>query len=99
MGFLLNLLDNPYVPWLVGLVALSFGYRYLADRVRVRVPGASISREDVLAKILGSGFSEKKLTREVARLRKQDNHLAAGKLLAAAGRLPEAAGGERRGQA
>jgi serine/threonine-protein kinase len=91
MGFLFSLLDNPYVPWLVGLVALYFGYRFLADRVRVRVPGASLSKEDVLAKVLGSGFSERKLAREVARLRKQDNHLAAGKLLEDAGRLAEAA--------
>ena len=34
---------------------------------------------------------ERKLEREVARLRKQDNHLAAGKLLEDAGRLAEAA--------
>jgi serine/threonine-protein kinase len=91
MGFLFSLLDNPYVPWLVGLVALFFGYRFLADRVRIRVPGAGLSKQDVLAKVLGSGFSEKKLAREVARLRKQDNHLAAGKLLEDAGRLAEAA--------
>jgi tetratricopeptide (TPR) repeat protein len=91
MGFLFSLLDNPYVPWIVGLVALFFGYRYLADRVRVRVPGASVSKDDILAKLLGSGFAQKKLEREVARLRKQDNHLAAGKLLEDAGRLAEAA--------
>jgi tetratricopeptide (TPR) repeat protein len=91
MGFLFSLLDNPYVPWIVGLVALFLGYRYLADRVRVRVPGTSVSKDDLLAKLLGSGFAQKKLEREVARLRKQDNHLAAGKLLEDAGRLADAA--------
>ena len=91
MGFLFSLLDNPYVPWILGLGALFVAYRFLADRVRVRLPGASVSREDILSKILGAGFAEKKLTREVARLRKQDNHLAAGKLLEDAGRLAEAA--------
>jgi tetratricopeptide (TPR) repeat protein len=59
--------------------------------VRVRVPGVSVSREDLLSKVLGSGFSDKKLAREVSRLKKQDNHLAAGKLLEDAGRLAEAA--------
>jgi serine/threonine-protein kinase len=91
MGFLSSLLDSPYVPWILGLGALVVAYRFLADRVRVRVPGVSVSREDLLAKVLGSGFSEKKLAREVARLKKQDNHLAAGKLLEDAGRLAEAA--------
>jgi tetratricopeptide (TPR) repeat protein len=91
MGFLFSLLDNPYVPWILGFGALLVAYRFLADRVRVRLPGASVSREDILSKILGAGFAEKKLTREVARLKKQDNHLAAGKLLEDAGRLAEAA--------
>ena len=91
MGFLFSLLDSPYVPWVLGLGALVVAYRFLADRVRVRVPGVSVSREDLLSKVLGSGFSDKKLAREVSRLKKQDNHLAAGKLLEDAGRLAEAA--------
>jgi tetratricopeptide (TPR) repeat protein len=98
MGFLFGLLDNPYVPWILGLGALFVAYRFLADRVRVRIPGASLSREDLLSKILGKGFAEKKLAREVARLKKQDNHLAAGKLLEDAGRLAEAAEAYLEGQ-
>ncbi|HSD30191.1 MAG TPA: protein kinase [Vicinamibacteria bacterium] len=98
MGLLFSLLDNPYVPWILGLGALVVAYRFLADRVRVRVPGLSVSREDLLAKVLGSGFSEKKLSREVARLKKQGNHLAAGKLLEDAGRLAEAAEAYLEGQ-
>src|SRR5512135_266679 len=91
MGLLSSLLDSPYVPWIVGVVAVVVAYRFLADRVRIRVPGVPVTREDVLSKVLGSGFAEKKLAREVARLRKQGNHLAAGKLLEDAGRLAEAA--------
>jgi tetratricopeptide (TPR) repeat protein len=91
MGLFFRLLDSPYVPWILGVVAVVVAYRFLADRVRVRVPGVSITREDVLSKVLGSGFSEKKLAREVARLKKQENYLAAGKLLEDAGRLAEAA--------
>jgi tetratricopeptide (TPR) repeat protein len=91
MGLLSRLLDSPYVPWILGVVAVVVAYRFLADRVRIRVPGVSITREDVLSKVLGSGFSAKKLAREVARLKKQANYLAAGKLLEDAGRLAEAA--------
>jgi serine/threonine-protein kinase len=98
MGFLFGLLDNPYVPWVLGFVAVFVGYRFLADRVRVRVPRGSVSREDVLTKVLGRGFAAKKLEREVARLKKLDNHLAAGKLLEDAGRLAEAADAYLEGQ-
>jgi len=91
MGLLFDLLDNAYVPWVVGLVALFLGYRFLADRLRLRVPGVPTSGADLLSKILGPRFAEKKVEREIARLKKQDNHLAAGKLLEDAGRLAEAA--------
>ena len=90
MGFLFDLLDNPYVPWVVGLGALLLAYRFLADRVRLRVPGVP-SGQDLLSRVLGPRYAEKKLEREVARLKKQDNHLAAGKLLEESGRLAEAA--------
>jgi tetratricopeptide (TPR) repeat protein len=99
MGFLLGLLDNPYVPWVVGLGALFFGYRFLSSRLRVRVPGGvPASGEDLLSRVLGSRFADKKLERAVERLKKQDNHLAAGKLLEDAGRLAEAAEAYLEGQ-
>jgi serine/threonine-protein kinase len=98
MGFLFGLLDNPWVPWILGAVALLVVYRFLADRLRVRLPGAAVSREDLLSKILGPGWARRKLEREVARLKKQDNHLAAGKLLEDAGRLAEAADAYLEGQ-
>ena len=89
MGLIFDLLDNPYVPWVVGLGALFLGYRFLADRLRLRVPGVP-SGGDLLSRILGPRFAEKKLEREIARLKKQDNYLAAGKLLEDSGRLAEA---------
>jgi len=92
MGFLFSLLDNPYVPWILGLVALLVAYRFLADRLRVRMPGGvPASKEDLLARVLGPSYAAKKLEREVQRLKKQGNHLAAGRLLEDAGHLPEAA--------
>jgi tetratricopeptide (TPR) repeat protein len=91
MGLLFDLLDNPYVPWVVGLGALLLGYRFLADRLRLRVPGVPSSGEDLLSRILGPRFAAKALEREIARLKKQDNHLAAGRLLEDSGRLAEAA--------
>jgi serine/threonine-protein kinase len=85
------LFNNPYVPWVVGAVVLYFAYRALADRVRVRVPGVGLSREDLLSKALGPRFTEAKLQKAVDRLKKQESHLAAGKLLEDADRLAEAA--------
>jgi tetratricopeptide (TPR) repeat protein len=90
MGLLSDLLSNPYVPWVVGIGALFLGYRFLADRLRLRAPGVP-SGADLLSRFLGPRFAEKKLEREIARLKKQDNYLAAGKLLEDSGRLAEAA--------
>ena len=98
MGFLFGLLDNPYVPWVVGLAAVFFGYRFLANRVRIRVPGVPTSSEDLLSMVLGPGYGRKKLEREIARLKQQDNYLAAGKLLEEAGRHGEAAEAYIQGQ-
>jgi serine/threonine-protein kinase len=91
MDVLFGLLDNPLVPWAVGLVVVLFLYRRFAPLVRIRVPGGNITKDDVAAKLLGPRWAEKKLEREVARLKKQGNHLAAGKLLEDAGKLNQAA--------
>ena len=90
MGLLSSLLDNPLVPWAVGLVVLFFVYRFVADRVHIRAPG-TLSTEGLVAKILGPRHAQRKLEREIARLKKLDNHLAAGRILEDAGRLAEAA--------
>jgi len=92
MGSLYGLLfDNPLVLWVVGLVAVLLVYRFVAARVRIRVPGGGMSTDDLVARLLGSRWSEHKLDQQLARLKKQQNHLAAGKLLEDRGRLPEAA--------
>ena len=48
MGLLFDLLDNPYVPWVVGLGALFFGYRFLADHLKIplRFVGVGETAED-----------------------------------------------------
>jgi len=66
-------------------------YRFLADRVRVRVPRTDLSLDGVAGKVFGKAWSERKLKRELARLNKEANYLAAGKLLEDAGQLAAAA--------
>jgi tetratricopeptide (TPR) repeat protein len=94
---LFDLLDNPLVLGALGLVALFFGYRFLADRVRVRVPGG-VSTQDIVARALGPRWAERKVERQVQLLKKQANYLAAGKLLEEAGRLNQAAEAYLEGQ-
>ncbi len=91
MGFIYGLFDNPLVLGVVGLVALLLAYRFIAARVRIRVPAAGMSTDDLVSRLLGPRWSAHKLDQEVARLKKQRNHLAAGKALEDAGRLNEAA--------
>ncbi len=88
---LFDLLDNPIVRWALVLAALLVVYRFIADRVRVRVPGAGLSAGDLAAKALGPRWAERKLERQVEALKKQDNYLAAGKLLEDHAHLAEAA--------
>ncbi len=92
MDFIFDLLlNNPYVPWLLLAAGVLFVYQKFSHRVKVRVPGGNLSRDAVLAKVLGSGWSEGKLKRLIAKERKAGNWLAAGKILEDMDRLPEAA--------
>jgi serine/threonine-protein kinase len=88
MDFILN---NPLVLWGLGLVAVLIVYQKIAPRLRIRVPGAGLSGQDLLSTLLGPRFREAKQEREVARLRKHGDALAAGKLLEDMGRPQEAA--------
>jgi tetratricopeptide (TPR) repeat protein len=82
MSFVLDLLfNNPYVPWLLGLVVLFFLYRKFAPMVKFRVPAVGMSGGDFLQKVLGSGFAKGQITRQAGKLRKAGSYLAAGKLL------------------
>jgi tetratricopeptide (TPR) repeat protein len=99
MGFLFNLLlNNPYVPWVIGIVAVIVAYQKLGHLLRVRVPGGSLSKDELVGKLLGPRWAEAKMERQVARLKKQGNFLAAGKTLEDANRLQEAAEAYLEGQ-
>ncbi len=91
MGFLFDLLlNNPYVPWLIGLVVVVVAYQKLGHLLKVPVPGG-LSKEELFGKLLGPRWAEAQMERQVARLKKQGNFLAAGKTLEDANRLQEAA--------
>ena len=85
------LFNSPYVPWLLLAVAGLLVYQKFSHRVKVRVPGSNLTRDDVLTKVLGSRWSEGKLERQVAKEKKAGNFLAAGKMLEDLDRLAEAA--------
>ena len=85
------LFNNPYVPWIVGLIVLVVAYQKLSPKLRVRVPGASISKDDFVGKILGPRYAEAKLQKTIEKFKKQGNWLAAGKMLEDNEHLDEAA--------
>jgi tetratricopeptide (TPR) repeat protein len=96
MDLVFGLLDSPLVLWALGLFALLVVYRFVA--ARVRIPGGSFSADELISKLLGPRWGERKLEREIERLKKQDNYLAAGQLLENAGRLAQAAEAYLEGQ-
>jgi tetratricopeptide (TPR) repeat protein len=98
MSILFSLLDHPLVPYAVGLIVLFFVYRAVAPRLNLRVPGASVSSDELVGKVLGPRWAERKLEREVERLKQQDNYLGAGQLLEGAGRPSQAAEAYLEGQ-
>ena len=98
MEFLFGLLDNPLVLGAAGIALVLFAYRFVADRVRLRVPGSSLTAEGMANQLLGGRWADKKREREVARLRRSGNHLAAGKLLEDVGQLAAAAEAYLEGQ-
>jgi tetratricopeptide (TPR) repeat protein len=93
-----SLLDSPIVLWALAAVALLVAYRFLADRLSIRVPGGGLSAETFVSRMLGPRWAERKLEREVERLKRHDNHLAAGKLLEDHDRLAAAAEAYLEGQ-
>jgi serine/threonine-protein kinase len=90
MDFLFGLLGGQTLLWILGVGAALLGYKFLSERVKIQAPRGP-SREDLLAKILGPGWTRRKLENEVRRLKKHENFLGAGKLLEDQGRLAEAA--------
>jgi tetratricopeptide (TPR) repeat protein len=86
-----QILNNPLVLWGAVVVAVLFAYQKLAPRMSIRVPGGSVTREDLLSRFLGSRFAEAKMERTVQKLKKQGDFLAAGKVLEDAGKTALAA--------
>ena len=77
-----------YGPWLLGAVVVLFVYKQFASRVSLR--GPSVDRDAVLGKVLGSGYTEAKLQKQIKRLKQDGSYLAAGRLLEDSQRFPEA---------
>jgi tetratricopeptide (TPR) repeat protein len=99
MGFLFDLLlNNPYVPWVLGILLVVIGYQKLGPLLKIRVPGGGLSRDEFFGKVLGPGWAKAQVERQVARLKKQGNFLGAGKALEDADRLHEAAEAYLEGQ-
>ena len=90
MDLLFSLLDHPLVPWAIGLGVVFFIYRAVAPRLNLSAPGGNLGN-DLAEKVLGSRWTERKLEREVDRLKKQGNYLGAGQVLEDAKRTSEAA--------
>ena len=96
MDLVFGLLDSPLVLWALGLVGLLVVYRFVA--ARVRIPGGSFSSDELISRVVGPRWGERKLEREIERLKKQDNYLHAGQLLENAGRPAQAAEAYLEGQ-
>src|SRR5260221_12723636 len=81
-----------YLPWILVAGGLFFAYQKFSHRLKIRVPGAGMTSDDVLGRVLGPGSGKAKLDKAVKNLKKQENWLAAGKLLEDADRVAEASG-------
>ena len=91
MDFLISLVfSNPYVPWIVLAGGLFFAYNKLAPRLSMRAPAGGGAVDDLVGKMLGPRFAERKFKKEVESYKKEANYLAAGKLLEDHGDLAEA---------
>jgi serine/threonine-protein kinase len=75
------LISNPYVIWIAVGLGLLVLYQKFSHNVKVSVPGSSFTLDDFVGKLLGPRYAEAKMQKAVDRLKKQDNYLAAGKLL------------------
>jgi tetratricopeptide (TPR) repeat protein len=71
--------SNPYIPWILLAVGLFVAYNKLAPRLSIRAPAGAGT--DLMGKMLGPRFAERKLKKEVEAYKKEANYLAAGKLL------------------
>jgi len=85
------LASNPYVMYVLGIVGLFVLYKKFAPQLRIRMPSVGLAPKDMLERMLGSAFSERKLQKSIQREKKLGNFLVAGKMLEDAGRQALAA--------
>jgi eukaryotic-like serine/threonine-protein kinase len=91
MDFLISLIfSNPYIPWILLAVGLFVAYNKLAPRLSIRAPVGGGGVNELVGKMLGPRFAERKFKKEVEAYKKGANYLAAGKLLEDHGDLAEA---------
>jgi tetratricopeptide (TPR) repeat protein len=90
MDILAWVLNSPLV--LYGLLAVGafFVYQRVAPMIRVRVPGGPVSKNDLLARVLGARYVEAQLEGRVKAFKKKGNLLEAGRLYEEAGKLQQA---------
>jgi len=89
MDFLFGLLNNPYVPWIIGIVVILVGYQQLSTRLRMRLPGSSLSLDGLAGKLLGQRYTDAQLEKAIKREKKFGNFLAMGKMYEDAGKLQQ----------
>jgi serine/threonine-protein kinase len=89
MDFLASM--NPYVAYALGLLGLFLLYKRFAPRLSFRVPTIDASPQNLVERLLGPAWAERKLQKTIAQEKKRGNFLNAGKLLEDAGRLAVAA--------
>jgi len=79
MDFLISLIfSNPYIPWILLGAAVLVAYNKLAPRMSIRAPAGGQSVNDIVGRMLGPRFAERKLKKEVEAYKKAANYLAAG---------------------
>ncbi len=87
------ILDNPYVPWILATLGGWFVFqKFVAGR---RIPGTGGAGgggglDEILGKLLGKGYADRKIDKAVAREKKNGNWLSAGRYYEETGRLQEA---------
>lgn len=99
MDVLFSLLDSPLALWVLGAVVVFFVYKAVAPRLNLTVPGGGGGgADDLMGKILGPRWAERKLEKEVDRLKAQGNYLAAGQVLEGSNQPSKAAEAYLEGQ-
>jgi tetratricopeptide (TPR) repeat protein len=79
------LLNNPLVPWAIGLIGLYFVWSRVSPRL-----GAGLTMDALGTRFLGKQYAADKLVKQAAREKKAANFLAAGRIYEDAGMTQQA---------